>query len=180
MADETTQDLVDLLCNEFGRATTDSDTRLRMLKALQEAYFEVFSVTEWPWARSNTNLPLLSGQSTYLMEPETARVELMNLVTGELVEEIDLKTWDRVYRRAEGTAAASPLAWSHCVDDTTADLTRLHVWPTPLNNITVTIRRKLRPTILIDADTKVAAYPVPVRSTNYCAGGQQSGQRSQF
>ncbi len=135
-----TQAIIDVCCERYGRPTTDSTARAKILKWVNHAQDEIMGLGArtpegvW-WFRVTSVLwEIVSGQAEYTFDLGRGST-ILNLLNASAVRlgKVSRETFLALYRDASITQISdAPTRWALIFED--ARIKQIRVWPTPLAN----------------------------------------------
>ena len=128
MALTNTAAVLDFLAERYG--ARDAVARAKLLEWLQAAAAEVWAAQDWWFKREEFNHAWIAAQAVYTLHEATEAVLDVFDVDGNLLDFVDLKTYNAVFRPSEPVAGV-PRVWTLDSRDQSSGVLRLRVWPAP-------------------------------------------------
>ena len=133
-----TQAIIDVCCERYGRPTTDSTARAKILKWVNQAQDEIMGLGArtpegvWWFRIDSATWSIISGQADYTFDLGRGST-ILNLLNASAIRlgKVSRETFLALYRDSSiSQVADAPTRWALIFED--ARIKQVRVWPTPL------------------------------------------------
>jgi len=159
------QAIIDACCERYGRPTTDSTARAKILTWLNQAQDEMMGIGartpegHWWYRVDQANWTIIAAQAAYTFDLGRGNsiITLLN-AAGQRLTKIPRETFLALYRDTTIIQVAdAPTRWALIFED--ARIKQIRVWPTPSGNGTGLIYSETDYDDLTDSSASISLVP---------------------
>ena len=158
----STAAIIDYVVATMGLQTADAAARADALRYVKEAERTIVSAApDWDWLYNESAYAFVAGENTQTLDASFAGIDVLWDESNVLIDHIERKTFDAVYRGDSVTG--TPSVFTVDYRENVADSLVIRYWPTPSGNSNGTKRCKLRPLTLTDSTESYSIVPKEYR-----------------